>query len=276
MPLKNVHAKSSRCSNPVKDRFRLLPLSILAFFSPNRGNRTILCGFLVLAAYTFHAPPAQADYTSGYKAYQAGNYEMARAQWRVAAQEDDPRAQYALGLLYYRGLAGPQDYRPAADWFALAARSNHANAIYYLGLMYFNGWGLRYDQFRATEFLKRALRANGNNTDAAFLIGEQYFHGRGAEQNYVEAAHYYRIAAEKGMHAAQFMLGAMLERGWGIEQDYADAYYWLRRSALGPRPLPPGVELEMDPATAITNLEPKLRLEEIRRVDKRLQELAVP
>jgi hypothetical protein len=32
----------------------------------------------------------------------------------------------------------------------------------------------------------------------------------------------------------------------------------------------------MDPATAITNLEPKLRLEEIRRVDKRLQELAVP
>ncbi len=275
MPLKNAPAKSSRCSNPVKDRSRLLPLSIFFFRAPVRGIRPFVYGLLALA-FACHTLPARADYTSGYKAYQAGNYEMARAQWRVAAQEDDPRAQYALGLLYYRGLAGPQDYRQAAEWFALAARANHPNAIYYLGLMYFNGWGLRYDQFRATEFFKRALRAAPDNSDAAFLIGEQYFHGRGAEQNYVEAAHYYRIAAENGMHAAQFLLGAMTERGWGVEPDYADAYYWLRRSALGPLTLPPGVELEMDPATAIANLEPKLRLEEIRRVDKRLQELSAP
>ncbi|WP_339860582.1 tetratricopeptide repeat protein [Thalassospira alkalitolerans] len=239
-----------------------------------RGVSALILGAVTLTCAIFaNSFPALADYTNGYKAYQAGNYEMARAQWRLAAQEDDPRAQYALGLMYYRGLAGPLDYRQAANWFTLAARANHPNAIYYLGLMHFNGWGLRYDQFSATDYFKRALHANPGNADAAFLIGEQYFHGRGAKQNYVEAAHYYQIAAEKGMHAAQFMLGAMTERGWGVEPDYADAYYWLRRSALGPITLPPGVELDMDPVTAIANLEPKLRPEEIRRVDKRLQEL---
>ena len=234
--------------------------------------------FTPLLAPSAHANTAtqdsatEGDYQLGYRAYKAGNYEMARAQWRLAAQKEDPRAQYALGLLYYRGNTGPADYEEAAKWFMYAAQANHAGALYYIGILYFNGWGLNYDQFRATEYLKRALRAAPNNSNAAYLIGSQYFHGRGARQNYAEAATYFKRAAKNNMHAAQFMLGAMYERGWGVARNYEQSYYWINRSARGPITFPPGAEEKekMDPKSALKALEDRLRPEEIKRVSDRL------
>lgn len=240
---------------------------------------TLIIGFQsdALAAQTKTREP-EADYQSGYRAYKAGNYEVARAHWRLAAQADDPRAQYALGLLYFRGKSGPANYEEAAKWFMQAARANHGGALYYVGMLYFNGWGLRYDQFRATDYFKRALRVSPDNANAAYLIGSQYFHGRGARQNYVEAAHYFEIAAQRDMRAAQFMLGAMYERGWGVEPSYAEAYYWLKRAAKGSIILPAGAEETepMDAKTAVQTLEARLRPEEIARINKRLEEESKP
>ncbi len=220
-----------------------------------------------------HAAQMSAEYQSGYRAYQSGNFALAKSQWHVAANNHDPFAQYALGLLYYRGDTGQIDYKQAAKWFSQAAKANHGGATYYVGLLYFNGRGLNYDQFRATDYFKRALRINPRNANAAYLIGIQYFHGRGASQNFVEAAHYFEIAAKQNMHAAQFMFGAMLERGWGIAQNYADAYYWLKRASLGTISLPVGAEEEkpMDANAAVAAIEPRLRPEEIARVNKRLE-----
>ncbi len=222
--------------------------------------------------------PAQAskmsrEYQTGYYAYQSGDFSEARQQWEIAALNDDPYAQYALGLLNYRGDMGRPDYPEAVKWFHKAARANHSGAIYYIGLLYYNGHGVNYDQFRATEYFKRALQADPGNGDAAFLTGTQYFHGRGVRQNFVEAAHYFELGAKADNHAAQFMYGALLERGWGQEENQAEAYYWLRRATLGPITLPPGLNLEtpMDPMAAVSALEARLRPEEITRIDKRLQ-----
>ncbi|PKR55629.1 tetratricopeptide repeat protein [Thalassospira marina] len=225
----------------------------------------VVGGFATMAGIT----NARADYKEGYLAYKAGNYKSALQQWQDVANSD-PRAAYALGLIYYRGKVGRTDYDSAAKWFGVAARANHPNALYYMGLLYLNGWGVSYDQFKATDFFKRSLDANGDNADAAFLLAEQYMHGRGAMQNYVDAARYYLKAAQMGMPAGQYMIGAMYERGWGVNPDLSEAYYWLRLSALKPINTPPGTELEADPGKAIALLEQKLRPEEIRRVEDRL------
>ena len=213
--------------------------------------------------------PARADYKSGYLAYQAGNYHAALQEWQDVANSD-PRAAYAMGLIYYRGNLGRTDYDSAAKWFGIAARANHANALYYMGLLSLNGWGVPYDQFKATDFFKRSLDADPDNADAAFLLAQQYMHGRGAMQNYVDAAHYYLKAAQLGLPAGQYMIGAMYERGWGVNRNLAEAYYWLRLSALNPITTPPGTELDADPGKAVALLEQKLRPEEIRRVENRL------
>lgn len=212
------------------------------------------------------------EYQTGYYAYQAGDYRRAQSFWKLAAEEDDPYAQYALGLMYFRGDLGKPEYAMAAGRFIQAAKANHGGATYYLGLLHFNGYGLSYDHFRATKYFKRALEIDPHNGNAAYMIGVQYFHGRGVRQNFVEAAHYFEIAANENMHAGQFMYGALLERGWGVKQNYADAYYWLRRSARGTITFPTGAgeEEPLDPHAAIAALEPRLRPEEIARVDKRL------
>ncbi|NJB76864.1 MULTISPECIES: tetratricopeptide repeat protein [Thalassospira] len=219
-----------------------------------------------------HTAGMSKEYQTGYYAYQAGDYVRAQSFWHLAAQENDPYAQYALGLLYFRGDLGAPEYEMAAEWFGKAAKTNHGGATYYLGLMHFNGFGLPYDHFRATKYFKRALRIDPHNANAAYMIGAQYFHGRGVRQNFVEAAHYFEIAANENMHAAQFMYGALLERGWGVKQNYADAYYWLRRAARGPISFPEGAnEAEpLNPQAALDALEPRLRPEEIQRVEKRL------
>lgn len=219
-----------------------------------------------------HAAEMSTQYQNGYYAYQSGDYAHARAFWQKAAENDDPFAQYALGLMSFRGDIGAVDYKTAASWFTKAAKANHGGAIYYLGLLHFNGFGVSYDHFQATKYFKRALRIDPHNANAAYMIGSQYFHGRGVRQNFVEAATYFKQAANNNMRAGQFMYGALLERGWGVQQNYAEAYYWLRRSANGPITFPIGAEEEepFDPQAAIARLEPRLRPEEILRVDKRL------
>ncbi|OSQ35887.1 hypothetical protein TMES_19635 [Thalassospira mesophila] len=213
--------------------------------------------------------PARADYKAGYLAYKAGKFRTAQQEWQDAAPTD-PRSAYGLGLLYYRGKTGAQDYDNAAKWFGVAARANHPGALYYMGLFYLNGWGVPYDQFKATDYLERALKTNDKNAEAAYILGDQYMHGRGAMQNYVDAANYYLKAAQIGLPAGQYMIGAMYERGWGVNQDLAEAYYWLRLSALNPINTPPGTELDADPQKAIALLEQKLRPEEIQHVEDRL------
>jgi len=245
--------------------------------SAHRSGRRPIFALILFASVLLPPAAGQAasmskEYQNGYYAYQAGDYQRAQSFWKLAAAEEDPYAQYALGLMYFRGDLSTPEYGMAANWFKKAARANHGGATYYLGLMHFNGYGLSYDHFQATKYFKRALRIDPHNGNAAYMIGEQYFHGRGVRQNFVEAAHYFEVAARENMHAGQFMYGALLERGWGVKQNYADAYYWLRRAARGTItfPLGAGEEEPLDPQAAIAALEPRLRPEEIARVDKRL------
>ncbi len=51
--------------------------------------------------------------------------------------------------------------------------------------------------------------------------------GRGVPQDDVEAARWYRLAAEQGNARAQFNLGSMYEKGEGVPQDYVVAHMWL-------------------------------------------------
>lgn len=53
--------------------------------------------------------------------------------------------------------------------------------------------------------------------------------GLGVEQNYTEAAKWYRLAAEQGNFAAKRNLGLCYYNGQGVEQNYDEAQYWLKK-----------------------------------------------
>jgi TPR repeat protein len=50
-------------------------------------------------------------------------------------------------------------------------------------------------------------------------------------QDYAEAAHWFREAAEQGEAKAQSMLGVLYALGQGVPQDYVQAHMWINIAA---------------------------------------------
>jgi TPR repeat protein len=58
-----------------------------------------------------------------------------------------------------------------------------------------------------------------------------YASGQGVPRDYVEAAKWYRLAADQGDALAETNLGLMYNFGDGVPQDYAEAVKWYRLGA---------------------------------------------
>ncbi len=79
----------------------------------------------------------------------------------------------------------------------------------------------------------KTFAAKGD-VSAQFNLGNAYRLGRGSlAPNPVEAAKWYRKAAEQGHPYAQFSLGLALYNGDGVKKDLAEAISWYRKSAEG-------------------------------------------
>ena len=75
-------------------------------------------------------------------------------------------------------------------------------------------------------------KAEQGDADAQFTLGINYCLGKGVEEDYDEAAVWYRKAAEQGLADAQFILGLYYEHGIGSSgQDYVEAVNWFRKAA---------------------------------------------
>jgi hypothetical protein len=69
------------------------------------------------------------------------------------------------------------------------------------------------------------------NPDTICSFGQMAYDGDGVEQDFVEAAGWYKIAAERGSARAQHNLALMYENGEGVPQDVAEAARWYRQAA---------------------------------------------
>jgi TPR repeat protein len=159
---------------------------------------TLFLGVGVARAGTFE---------DGLAAYQHGDYGEALKWYRLAADQGNAAAQFALGGMYENGLGLPQDYAKAVKWFRLAAAQGYANAQYELGILYDDGLGV--------------------------------------QQDYAQAADWFRLAAAQGDAGAQTNLGLMYDSGHGVPQDYVRAHMWFNLAGTAggvpPGVVPPGV-----------------------------------
>jgi TPR repeat protein len=89
-----------------------------------------------------------------------------------------------------------------------------ATAQYDLGVSYYNGQG-----------------EIGKSMGELFNLGLSYYNGQGVEQDYAEAAKYFRKAAEQGHVSAQNNLGVMYANGQGVTKDNYEAVKWFRKAA---------------------------------------------
>ncbi len=101
-------------------------------------------------------PAFGADFAEGLRAYDAGDYAAAYAEWLALAKEGDAEAQIALAGLYFQGLGAAQSFAKATEWYRRAAEQGLAVAQMNLGEMYATARGVERDLARAYFWLSLA------------------------------------------------------------------------------------------------------------------------
>ena len=74
-------------------------------------------------------------------------------------------------------------------------------------------------------------RAETGDVSAQVMLGDMFAAGEGVPLDYVEAAHWYLLAAKRGIANAQLSLGLLYSRGQGVIQNMEIAYQWTSIAA---------------------------------------------
>ena len=88
---------------------------------------------------------------------------------------------------------------------------------------------MQQDYVEAARWFLMAARS-GHDT-AQYNLGSFYRFGNGVHQNDVEAARWFRLSADQGFAMAQYMLGNMYGAGEGLQQDFVQASMWWNLAA---------------------------------------------
>jgi hypothetical protein len=142
---------------------------------------------------------------------------------------NDPRVQNYLGFMSERGNVDPQDFKRAAELYALSAQQGYARAEDNLGLLYYNGKGVPKDFTKAAELFRKA--AYQRYAPAENHLGIMYDNAEILPQDLVQAAFWFRKAADQNDGSAQANLGTSYHLGRGVTQDDAQAAIWYQKAA---------------------------------------------
>jgi len=174
--------------------------------------------------------------------------------WKKAAEQGHIGAQSVLAGFYDEGKGVPQDYWQAAFWYLKAAEQGHEEAKddldsmrgreckpynnslqKWMSFQTYCGYSVREFTQALTEFEQRqakaATEAEQGDVDAQYSLGVRYHEGQGVNQDYAQAALWWRKAAERGYANAQYALGFLYRYGQGVIQDYDQAAQWYRKAA---------------------------------------------
>ena len=98
-----------------------------------------------------------ADFQKGMEAYKKGDFANAIKEWILLGEDGDEKAQYFLGLIYYKGKGVPQDFQVTGQLlFKLAAKQGNIGAQKHLGRMYDDGDGVPKDYKKAAQLFRLA------------------------------------------------------------------------------------------------------------------------
>ncbi len=121
------------------------------------------------------------------------------------------------------------DYDKALKILVPLANEGKANAQTSLGTMYFNGNGVSKDYVQAEHWYR--IAAEQGFTKAQYNLGLIYGTGQGVQKDPVQAVNWFSKAADKGLADAQLNLGNIYNTGQGVPQDNTQAVHWFRKAA---------------------------------------------
>ena len=202
-------------------------------------------------AMLMSAPSTLADFDAAVRAAYSGDYHTAEMEFRRLADQQDPRGQNGLGVLYLRGDGVAQDLDVAVDWIRRSADQGFRAAQTNLGLLYENGWGVERDDSLAYRWYFQA--AVQGDSEAQTSLGVMCAQGRGTVKDYNNALVWFRRAAKLGNVDAWANIGHMYRAGDSVQRDYLAAFAWYGIAAAAGYPM--GPELRDTVAGYLTETE---------------------
>lgn len=145
----------------------------------------------------------------------------------LKAKSGEAEAQNALGEAYYDGKGVTENLTEAVKWYTKAAEQENAKAQYNLGVCYYYGYGVQYKDYgEAVKWYTKA--AEQGNAEAQNSLGYYY---EIDELNPKKAVEWYTKAAEQGLPIAQCNLGICYEYGKWVEKNLEEAVKWYTKAA---------------------------------------------
>ncbi len=141
-------------------------------------RQSLLVVLLAILAQPVPTMSASADFQDGLQSYYRMSFSRALSVWRPLAEDGDPKAQYQLGVMYYRGEGVRQSYDEAAEWYRRAAEGGDADAQFNLGLMYANGIGLDRDYVSAHVWFTLAASTYAHRQRETWAIADPHWAAR--------------------------------------------------------------------------------------------------
>ena len=198
--------------------------------------------------------PAQKPLRNGLLAAQGGNHQLAAELFRQAADLGEPAAMGNLGYLYAQGLGVLRDLRSAQAWLTKGAEGGDPHSMMNLADMLYRAnqrdaavtWlrqaeALGHPQARPAldQISRRPAQPAAVATGApapAVNANEAARKAMAATtaKDFVEAAKWFRVAAEQGHVSSMLFLGNILYYGReGMEKNEAEGREWIRKAADG-------------------------------------------
>ena len=144
----------------------------------------------------------------------------------AAVKAGNPVAQFQKGLVQLQ--SGQME--EGARLIRLAANRNQPAAQYRLAKLYESGTGVAKDPITARELIERAAR--GGNRIAMHDLGNYHAYGQGGlDRNMGEALDWFTKAAERGVVDSQFNVAFLREGNEGVPADIETALFWYHIAA---------------------------------------------
>jgi TPR repeat protein len=180
---------------------------------------------------------------------------QACAWFEKAAQRQVPAAEHFLGDCFAEGTGRAADAAAAERWYRKAAASGIPYALCSAGEMHIAGTLVAKDVRRGLGLCTQAAQAE--SVPAMRRLADLYRDGTQVPQDLAAARYWYQQAAERHDHVAQHRLGLMLSGGQGGDANPSLALSWFEHAAregYAPAYLPVAVlyaNAPPDPATGV-------------------------
>ena len=180
-----------------------------------------------LGYYYLH--DANFGFLAGFFFFIVERNEVEAVKWyRKAAEQNYAKGQNKLGDCYANGRGVELNEVEAVKWYHKAADQGNADAQYSLGCCYRDGQGVTKNLFGVTKNLIEAVKWFRKAADQGLKSAREEL---SRIERVTKEAKRYRKAAEWNHAWAQFNLGYCYANGQGVPENLVEAAKWYRKAA---------------------------------------------